>query len=1494
MANKFELFLEQLNIKDKPYFKNVILEEVQVDPDTKSWVFHVRFERVLEVKHLETFIEKISSAFKMAGKVDKIDCLVSYQDPDLSLVNTEAYFSFILKKIASKKPRFNVFNDFKVLYESNKFVLSVDPESLHLKRYCPEIKRQFLQYGLDVDVELRACEEVVKTSDLKEKKELESIKHMEKLQKEVKANLGEPDKQPVKLGRYNHTKDIKEPAVPIKEIPNTQESLDLYKNKNGVPLFVISGEIFSIEIKKLTNFSLAEIKMTDYEDSIIVKRFMRKDDEIQALSILNAGDWIKVSGKADYDTYTKDVVIMADKLNSIEKPKKKERHDVALNKRVELHLHTKMSAMDAVTDASDYLKQAEAWGHKAIAFTDHSGVYAYPEIAKASKGKKIKPIYGLEVDFVDEAKFRIALTDHERDLKKATFVVFDIETTGLSIEADSIIEIAAVKVEPTGITQTYQSFVNPNRPIGKISTDITGITDDMVKDAPQIKTVLEAFLAFAEGSILVAHNATFDMGHLYQNLREQGLYKDDFLVIDTLQMARAFYSGQLKRYNLNALAKFFKVRLDQHHRALDDAKATAEIFMYMLADLYKQDITEYHKINQAISETDIWKHAYPTHVNILVKNQKGYKNLFMLLSDALTDHFHGGARVLKSVLNQYREGLLVGSGCANGEVFETALNRTYEELLEKVEYYDYIEVQPPSIYAHLFADESEIPLKLAQDIIEKIIKAAQAKNKLIVATGDVHHLHPEDKVYREIYVRVPSVGGGLHDLARYETIPSQHLMTTDEMLVAFNFLDKDLAYEIVVTNTNLIAEGIDTIQAFSKTLYSPEDHVFKDKLGVPSIVEALKTMVNSRAHELYGNPLPEMVKKRLDKELNSIINNNFSGVYYISHLLVKKSLDDGYLVGSRGSVGSSLVATLMDITEVNPLSPHYRCPNCQFTSFKMNEEEKSHYTLITDEKALQPILDTVESGYDLPKMDCPRCQSVLVKDGHDIPFETFLGFSGDKVPDIDLNFSGDYQSKAHAYVRDLLGSNNTFRSGTIQTVAERNAFGYVKGYLEDQNKTLRNVEIERLAKKIEGVRRSSGQHPGGIIVVPDTVSIYDITPIQYPADDVSSDWKTTHFDYHSFEDNLLKLDILGHDDPTVIKFLMDYVNEHQNEFPFDHPRDIPLDDPQVYELFRGTEIINVSVEDIKSEVASYAIPEFGTGFTRQMLRDTKPKTFAELVKISGLSHGTDVWLKNAQDLVLGKRADFGTIKFSDVIGCRDDIMVYLMYQGLEPIRAFEIMEFVRRGKPSKDKDKWKEYEAEMQNHRVPSWYIWSCEQIKYMFPKAHATAYVLMAVRIAWFKIHKPILFYSAYFSIRAEQFDAEIMTLGYNAIRNKIADIEATFNPTKKEEDLMTCLLVAQEMTRRGMKFLKVDIEQSEARTFKIEGNALRLPFVAIDGLGMSVAEDIVSQREISPFISKKDAMTRTKINKTILEKLDQLGAFDHLDEEEAETEHGLFALEL
>ena len=1479
--------------------ERISLSNVICSEENKTFKIFLKGERLIEVASLKKLVagmKKLASD-RLLRKYD-ISYSISYSDLRSSDEKLYVeYFRFLLTEIVVDYELLSLSN-LNVSFDGKTYIAKHTASSKVNEAVVLKANKIFAQFGLNVDIKLELIDkEVVKEikNEIILEEEQQMIKNIEEA-KEVSLKKKAIEESQKKSKYVKPT--IMSAVEPIKNIPNTQLGLDECINTTGSLSFTIEGHIFDITHTKFPKSELYQIAITDGTDSISVKRFVKSEAEKETYEALKINDIIRVTGTAVSDTYAREVVLNANKILYIGVKEEKVRKDLALEKRVELHLHTNMSALDAVSSATSYIKEAIKWGHKAIAFTDHDGVYSFHDIMVATMGKDIKPIYGVELGFVDEDKFNIAYTVEDFDLRNSTYVVFDLETTGFSVTYDRIIQIAARKVLHGQVIETFDYFINPQMPIPAKITELTTITDDMVANAPLIEEILPKFLEFIDGAILVAQNASFDVGHIYANMERLNIKHKEFPVIDTMQLARNFYHEELKFFNLKSLARYFKIQQEHHHLADDDTRVTTEIFLQMLQTLFENNIYNYSQINSSINKDVAYRHVFPRHINLLVKNQEGYKNLFKILSDSLTVHYHNESRVPKSVLDTHRNGILVGSGCVNGEVFETALNKTEADLEKVMAYYDYIEVQPPVVYAcalHKDKYEDVDYLMRVKDTIVRIIKVAKKMGKIVVATGDVHYLHPEQKEFRDIYISAPQLGGGIHSLANCYQTPPQHFRTTDEMLADFGFLGADLAHEIVVSNTNLIADMVEDIVAFKTgkgSLYSPADDEFNDSLGVPSIREDLIRLVYEKANRDYGNPLPQYIQDRLDKELKSIIDNGFSPVYYMSYLLVDKSNRDGYVVGSRGSVGSSFVATMMRITEVNPLAPHYYCPDCHFSAFKFTDVEKEKYGLSKEQQSLDEILQAAGSGYDLPNANCPCCGKPLKKDGQDIPFETFLGFSGDKIPDIDLNFSGKYQARAHEYVRTLMGDEHAFRAGTVTTVAENTAFGYVKAYLERKGITKRQTEITRIAKQIEGVRRSTGQHPGGIVVVPRCKEIYDVTPIQYPADKIDNTWRTTHFDYHQFEENLLKLDILGHDDPTTLRFIFDYVEAHPEEFPFTTPQGIPVDDPMIYKMFNETEVLGLKPTDINCEVATFAIPEFGTRFTRQMLIDTKPKNFSDLVKISGLSHGTDVWATNTQDLVLGV-TEFGKIPFSEVIGCRDDIMVYLIENGLEPKMAFDIMEYVRKGKAAKGENpaKWAKYVEAMKEKNIPEWYYWSCERIKYMFPKAHAVAYVLMAVRIAWFKVYKPILFYSAFFSIRASQFEPDIMMAGVSRINSRINEINAMPKTTVKDEDLLTMYQVATEMLKRGFKFLPVDINKSHSTDFVIEGDNLRLPLISIPGLGEGVAIDAVERRNEKKFSSIEDVTTRTKINKTVIEKMILLNAFPGLKEEEDITEIGLFA---
>ena len=1200
------------------------------------------------------------------------------------------------------------------------------------------------------------------------------------------------------------------------------ENINRLNSSSGTVCII--GEVFDIEIKELRNGKvLLILAITDYTSSINCKLFLNDMNKDMVIDSISKGSYLKIKGDVLYDSYQRELTMT---ISGIKKEKKEERLDKSDEKRVELHAHTQMSSMDAVCSTKKLVERAAKWGHKAIAITDHGVVQAFPEAMDAAKKHGIKAIYGVE-GYLVEDEVPIIKDPNDKELSQS-FVVFDIETTGFSSTNDKITEIGAVKIENFEIVDVFSELINPEIDISYKIQELTGITNDLVADKPKIEEILPKFLEFVGDDVLVAHNADFDMGFISQKSREQNLeFKNKS--IDTLTLARILLPD-LKRHRLNVIAKALGIPLLNHHRAVDDAKATAHIFIKFLEMLKKQGIEKLSEVNEKLGSLDYTKIG-TNHITLLAKNYTGLKNLYKIVSDAHVNHFYRAPRILKSFLEKHKEGLIIGSACEAGQVFQAIKRNLPDEEIEKIiNLYDYIEVMPIDNNKFMIEkgevkDEEEL-----RDLNRKLIDIAKKFNKIPVATGDVHFLDKHEAVLRKVLKN--SQGFKVDEEETY-----LHFRTTDEMLEEFSYLDPVQAYEVVVVNTNKIADMVEDIKPIPDDTYPP--------VIEGSDVE-LREMCYNKAKRIYGDPMPEVVKARLDRELNSIIGNGYAVMYIISQKLVTKSLRDGYLVGSRGSVGSSFAATMSDITEVNPLPAHYICEN---------EECKYSYFYEIGEWG---------SGADLPDKDCPQCGRPLKKDGHDIPFEVFLGFEGDKEPDIDLNFSGDYQPVIHKYTEELFGEGYVYRAGTIGTVAEKTAFGYAKKYIEENNINTTSAEALRLANGCTGVKRTSGQHPGGVMVVPHYKDVYDFTPIQYPANDTSCGVITTHFDYHSISGRILKLDILGHDVPTIIRMLEDITGIDATK--------IPLDDKETMSLFTSTDALGVTPEEINCPIGSLAIPEFGTKFVRQMLLDTKPTTFAELVRISGLSHGTDVWLNNAQELVQKE-----IVGLKDVISTRDDIMNYLIFKGLPPKMAFTIMESVRKGRGLKP-----EHIEEMKKNNVPEWYIWSCQQIKYMFPKAHAVAYVMMSFRLAYCKVHYPEAFYATYFTTKAEDFDADLIVKGLDAIKKKIKEIEELGNEaTAKEKNMLTVLEVALEMYARDIKIIPVDIYKSDAKNFKVVGEKTLLPpMIALQGVGENAAINIQKERENGEFISKEDLRKRTKISKTVIETLTNHGSLENMSD--------------
>ncbi|MDE1548776.1 PolC-type DNA polymerase III [Jeotgalibaca caeni] len=1426
----FQKLLEQIQLHTEPdylpYLEEGEVEQVLVYKKSKSWTFVLSFPDILPFEVFQALLVRLRTSFK---NIAEVDVRLKTTQPKITDEKISDYWQIAVERsnISSpivqdilRKSAPSIHNGVVTLHLANEITKN------HLKdNYLAIIQQNFLVLGfpefrIKIEVSEKASEEMRKQYNERKKEQEEMmIRQAEESLKVYEAeqsarNNGEGDSGPIQLGN----------KIPDKEDP--RQMITITEEERSV---VVQGNVFDSEVRELrSGRKMLLFKVTDYTSSFSVKMFSNNESDEQNFAKIKKGKWLKVRGSVQEDTYMRDLIITARDVNEVRVP---ERLDTAPEgqKRVELHLHSNMSQMDATNHISDYVAQAAKWGHPAIAITDHAVAQSYPDAHAAGKKHGVKILYGVEANIVDDG-VPVAYNPSHIELKDATYVVFDVETTGLSAVYDTIIELAAVKMYKGNVVDTFEAFINPHVPLSQLIIQLTGITDQMLKDAPDEATVIPKFREFCKDSILVAHNASFDMGFINKSYERNGLPEADNPVIDTLELSR-YLHPQFKSHRLNTLAKKFNINLEQHHRAVFDAETTGHlswIFIKEAAD--NHDIFYHDELNEGVGQGESYKQARPFHVTLLAKNQTGLKDLFKLISAAHVNYYYRVPRIPRSLLVEYRENILIGSACSNGEIFEAMMQKGKEEALNRAKFYDYIEVMPKGVYKPLLANELVKSESDLEEIISEIVSIGQELNKPVVATGNAHYLNREDSIYREILL-----GSIKSNQGKVLHLPEAHFRSTDEMLHDFSFLGADVAQEVVVTNTHKVADMIEEVSPIKDKLYTP---------NIEGANEEIRALSYGQAKKLYGENLPEIVEQRLEKELKSIIGNGFAVIYLISQKLVLKSNEDGYLVGSRGSVGSSFVATMTGITEVNPLAPHYRCPECHYSHF------------FTD--------GSIGSGFDLEKKDCPECGTTLVGDGQDIPFETFLGFYGDKVPDIDLNFSGEYQAQAHAYTKALFGEEYVYRAGTIGTVADKTAFGYVKGYERDHGRNYSQAEVDRLAKGCTGVKRTTGQHPGGIIVIPDYMDVYDFTPIQFPADDQSSEWKTTHFDFHSIHDNVLKLDILGHDDPTMIRMLQDLSGVD--------PTTIPVNDPDVMRLFSGTDVLGVTPEQIYSNTGTLGVPEFGTRFVRGMLEQTKPATFAELLQISGLSHGTDVYLGNAEVLIRENN-----IPLADVIGCRDDIMVYLIHHGLEDGLAFKIMESVRKGKGIPD-----EWQAEMRAKDIPEWYIQSCLKIKYMFPKAHAAAYVLMALRVAYYKVHDPILYYCAYFSVRAQDFELDAMVQGKESIKARMKNImDKGLDASVKEKNVLTVLEIANEMVERGYEFKMVDLDKSDATNFIIEGNSLIAPFRAIPSLGENVAKQIVEARKEKPFLSKEDLATRGKVSKTIIDYMNEQNVLSQLPDE-------------
>jgi len=1431
-----------MEVFEKLGVKNIEIKNILLNTRTKRITFNCSVSCMGCIDDIDTIYKDVLSKF---GREIEIEFVTENKELKLEDEEIKTIAIRAIERLKSRNTTSKSFLCFYKVYVKNNYII-IELNDEHIKFMLEEVKISskiesiLAEYGLkdykimfsvgDFSKELSSVEEKIK-ADMEKQQNIISSER-EKIIKENSVTETQVYKAKNDFKRGSKTKDIKGDVISIKDF------YDLY---DGEPC-IVQGEIFSIEAMVLkSGKTLKTIRITDGESSLTSKIFLDENDNLD----ISEGKILKLSGKVQMDTYAgNEKTLMINTVNIIEKESTK-KEDTAEEKMVELHTHTKMSEMVGVTDVEDLIKRAKEYGHKAIAITDYSVVHSYPAAYKIGKklskdDDKMKVIFGCEMYMIDDEALMIT-NPKDKKIDEEEFVVFDIETTGLNSHTNKIIEIGAVKIKAGRIIDRYSQLINPGISIPYHITEITSITNEQVANQPKIDEVIGKFVDFIGDAVLVAHNAPFDMGFIKRDIKEYLNIDLENSVIDTLQMARDLFPD-FKKYGLGDLNKSLGLALEKHHRAVDDSQATANMFIIFL-EKYKEKGIEYLKdINKGF-EVNVKKQSLK-NIMVQVKTQEGLKNMYKLVSEGHIKYFgNKKARIPKSVLKENREGLIVGSSLSahfmnSGELVELYLRHDLEKLEETAKFYDYIELLPKSTYNELIEKEGTGSLA-SYDEVEKMNKYFYDLGKrlgiLVTASSNVHYLDENEDIIRSILLYG---SGTVYSPRQYRVNNGFYFRTTDEMLKEFSYLGEQEAKEVVITNTNKIADMVEEgIKPIPEGFYPPK---------MDNAEEIVRTMTYEKAYRIYGDPLPNIVSARLERELNAIINNGFSVLYLSAQKLVKKSLDNGYLVGSRGSVGSSLVAFMMGITEVNALYPHYICdnPECKHSEF----------------------IEKEGVGIDLPDKICPNCGAPLRKDGYSIPFEVFMGFKGDKVPDIDLNFSGEYQSEIHRYCEELFGKENVFKAGTISTLAEKNAEAYVRKYFEDNNLNAVRAEIIRLGRLCQGAKKTTGQHPGGMVIVPQGNSIYEFCPVQRPANDETSESTTTHYDYHVMDEQLVKLDILGHDDPTTIKLLQEYTNMEI--------KDIPLADKDTLKIFSSTESLGVSPEEIGTEIGTYGIPEFGTGFVRQMLIDTRPTTFAELVRISGLSHGTNVWLNNAQEFVRN-----GQATLSQIITVRDDIMNYLIDQGLDNSDAFKIMEFVRKGKPKKEPENWEKFSAMMKEKNVPDWYIESCRRIEYMFPKGHAVAYVMMAMRIAYFKVHKPLAFYAAFLSRKADDFDMEVMSKGVLA-KQKLEELskEPKLDPKKKNEQAICEIVV--ELEARGIELLPVDIYLSEGKKFKIEDGKIRIPLIGISGLGGAVIENILKEREEAKFISVEDLKRRTKMSQTVADKLKSIGAISSLSE--------------
>ena len=1497
--SEVERFYKSIKFEsENEIMKNAIIEKVILNKKKETFQIYLHLETPVSFLEIQ---ELFACAKKGINQTSSCSIILSYDH--YTMEHLQEYVIAIKQNLLLEHPALSGMKETSVLIDEDiiTFEVTSNYEENEMKKASKKIEIQLASLGFkDYTVATFLNPDLT----LEVKKEIEDSKINEASKETIKPKKeGEPI-----IGK----KIVGEPNI----INNVMGEI-----KNAIfEVFVFDKEAMERE-----TINILTLKISDKTNSILAKIFKKQKDEFKAIDkTIKVGKWYRVQGNIEFDNFAKDFVLAIRNMEEIAS-KDEVVTDEEEEKRIELHVHTKMSAMDGVIEGKDLVKYAIKLGHKAVAVTDHNCVQSFPEmyhtVRDYNKGKEkqdhFKVLYGAELNIVnDDVNVIFNLKDY--NLLEETFVVFDTETTGFYAGHDQMIEIGAVKIKNGEIIDRFDELIDPHRPIPSKITELTFITDEMVQGKDNEENVTKRFLAWAGDLPMVAHNAKFDISFMSSAMSKYNLGEFTNTVIDTMSLARMLHP-EWTNHKLQTLTKKYNIEWDEekHHRADYDAEGTSYAFYKMCKILFDRNIETTKSLYDSIDVESLVRFSFPFHATVLAKNREGLKNLFKIISIANTKYLYKNEqpKIPRKEIEKLRNGLFIGSGCVNGEIFEAALTKDDEEMVNMMNFYDYIEIQPISSCTQLIGENRTFATTYEfQKHLEKIIRIAKDAGKPVCATSDAHHLTKEDKIYREIMIN-QKFNGRLHPLNRKGLVaPDMHFLTTKEMLEEFSFLSEETRKEIVIQNPNKIAEQIEEIEVIIETHgipfapiiensqmtvtnmvyqkaeewygnplpYHIEERIALELYGAP-LIDAVKKNMGEKEEEIYKRlhevivKGPELVQKEIynslrkeDKEtkeedlmeeakkkMTAIIGANFDVIYLIAQKLVKHSNDEGFLVGSRGSVGSSFVANLMGITEVNSLSPHYRCPKCKRSEFE-NENGES-------------LGNEYKCGYDLPDRKCPNCKTKMVKEGHDIPFQTFLGFNADKVPDIDLNFSDLNQASAHEYTKVLFGEDNVYRAGTIATVAEKTAYGYVRGYCEDKNIIMRSVEIERLSKGCTGVKRTTGQHPGGIVVIPGYMEVFDFTPFQFPAEDPNSAWRTTHFDYHAIDECVLKLDILGHTDPTQLRMIQDITGEDV--------RNVPLDDKETMSIFTSTKALGVTKEQIMCETGTLGVPEFGTPFTIQLVKDTKPKTFAELVKISGLAHGTDVWLGNAQELI---QKDI--VPFSKVIGCRDDIMVELMYGGLEPFKAFKIMEFVRKGKASKDAETWAGFVEIMEKNKIPDWFIKSCFKIKYMFPKAHAAAYVMSAYRIAWYKVHKPAIYYATYFSTRFEDFDIEVMMQGYDAIRAKIIEIQSKgYDATNKEQAVLETLKLSLEATARGFHFGSLDINKSDSKNFLIDeqdDHTLIPPFKTLDGLGEAVANKIVEERKEKAFYSVEDFQIRGKVNTTTIEKLRSLGLFEGMPE--------------